>query len=275
MPFKSIRVRDGEVVYPDEATDEEETVCLECGEQMKIVGRHHHPHVGVKPRHFSHHSDTDCPGGEKDPHKLMKYIASRHFLNNYPTATVEREAGVPETQRRADVLVTFADNHDTLGRGVIAEAQHENHSKDVEAVAEEYLEAGFSVYVLDESHFSDEWTTVEPPKPITVWPNAVPEVSDHSPAEHYIHEVREMAGGTSECKINFPAEVARSNKKAIRAAWRAGKGDFDLAYRLERNNAPRRCGICGNDAKYYLFLTGGLSAFRCLNHLPGGREGLD
>lgn len=276
MPFRGVG-GDGDPVWPDEVTRGDRIFCPECEDEMH-VRRGHTTEGGVhKPRCFSHNPDSPvggmCSGGESDEHKVMKYVVDRRLRKLFDHATVARERSVSGTSRVADVLVEFDDSIDNLGRGVVAEVQYRHDSKDIEATTQEYLRAGYSVYWLNESHFSDSLETVSLPDIVPAWPNAVPTPAEWSGLRAGSAELGSFSSRYP-IEARFPPEFAYNHTEQLRRWWKIGSGryDIDLWYRLSENNAPRRCGVCGNGASHYFFEDGVVSTFRCDSHLVEAAE---
>lgn len=269
MPFNGIL--NDEVVWPDDVDDAQTVTCPECEDQMHVRSGHVTADGVHKPRCFAHNPDATlggmCSGGESDRHKLMKYVASRTLNNIFDHADVHREKQIQGTPRIADVVAEFTDSIERHGRGVVAEVQHKNQNKDVEAVTREYLRAGYSVYWLNESHFGEEFETVEMPDMVPVWPNAVPTPGEWSGVEEPVSQLNQF-GSRYPIHVKLPPEHLENEREELKKRWRmaAGEYDFDLVYNLSENNAPRRCAVCGEEASYYLFQDGVISTFRCDEH---------
>jgi hypothetical protein len=273
MPFTA--VDDGDIVWPDDVDDGATVECPNCGDGMHVRSGHTTEDGVLKPRCFVHNPDASvgglCPGGESDEHKLMKYVVSRRLRRMFDHGTVQRERGIPETERVGDVVVTFGESFQEFGRGVVAEVQYRHDEKDIEAVTTEYLQAGFSVYWLNESYFGENYETVEFPDLITAWPNAVPPASEWSGIEYPEEQLGEM-GERYPMEAKFPPDFVEDHRETLERWWRMGASeyDFDLVRPLSANNAGRSCAMCGDPAVVYLFQDGVISTFRCERHLPEG-----
>lgn len=269
MPFVAKKGQD--IVWPDDVSDDEKVDCPECQSQMHVRNGHITSKGVIRARCFVHNPDSPvggmCPGGESDQHKLMKYIVSRRFRRMYEHGTVEREKQIPKTDRIGDVVVTFDEPFDIFGKGVVGEVQYKNDKKDIEAVTQEYLSAGYSVYWFNESHFTDDFERVEFPNVVTVWPNAVP-VSNEWPGTE-MPEI-EKFGIDPDVKVKIPYDYFDDHKKELQIRWSIGGGnyDIDLVRWLFRHNSNRKCDYCGSEASVYLFQDGVISSFRCDNHIP-------
>ena len=162
----------GDVLAPEEASREDGLACVECAESLGIVTSHTRQDGTFVSRHFRHPPAESCGGGESDTHRAMKSIALSKLKETYPehaAATLEQTIG----ERQADAYLRFKEPHDTLGYGVVAEAQYRNKEKDIGATTADYLDAGYSVFWLYEDDYDD--LDVELGEPVSVWPNAVPE----------------------------------------------------------------------------------------------------
>lgn len=271
MPFTG--VHDGDIVWPDDVDNGTTVTCPECGDKMHVRSGHTTEGGILKPRCFAHNPDASvggmCSGGESDVHKLMKYVVSRRVRRMFDHGTVVREQAIPETERVGDVVATFDDPFDEFGRGVVAEVQYRHDDKDIEAVTKEYLRAGYSVYWLNESHFCDDFETVEFPDLVTAWPNGVPTPAEWSGIESPVEQLDEF-GSRYPIEVKFPPDFVESQRELFETWWRIGSGeyDFDLVRPLSSNNASRACATCGDPASFYLFQDGVISTFRCDDHLP-------
>jgi len=271
---------DGKVVWPDEVSRHRDIHCLECGDPLHIVAGFWREDGSRVARHFSHNPSASsrgiCHGGESDEHELMKYIVKRQFQEMFDHGTITLEKAIPETDRIGDVVVEFDQEFDTWGRGVIAEVQYLNKSKDFAAVTHDYIRAGFSVFWLNESHFTADYEQVDLPDEVPAWPNAVPTVGEWSGIEQPFAELPEF-GQRHSMEITVPYEhVEKHRDKLLQTFTRnrdlADLGGADLVHPLEDGNAPRSCSSCGQDALYYIYTKGVISTFRCTEHLPGAGE---
>ena len=275
MPFTGIL--DEDIVWPDDVDDSSTVTCPNCGDKMHVRSGHTTEDGVLKPRCFVHNPDASvggmCPGGESDEHKLMKYVVSRRLRRMYDHGTVERECNIPETDRIGDVVVTFEEPFGEFGRGVVAEVQYRHDDKDIEAVTTEYLQSGYSVYWLNESHFSSDFETVEFPDLITAWPNCVPTTGEWQGLEPAVQELDKF-GTRYPIEVKFPPEFIESHRQELKDWWWMGYGkyDFDLVRSLSANNTSRSCGVCGDPAEVYLFQDGVISTFRCNQHIPQSED---
>lgn len=287
---------------PEEAAKDDRLSCVECDESLGIVTAHRREGDAFVSRHFRHPPSESCGGGESDTHKAMKSVALSKLKERYPD---HAKAGLEQTvgDRQADVYLRFEEPHDTLGYGVIAEAQYRNKDKDIEGTTDDYLDAGYSVFWLYEDDYDD--LDVELGEPVSVWPNAVPRQSEwfwqkHSTDQYYVptkgrHTTgisrrrdirnwrryvmaalgysfgegeRDLTGVSLERDVTLPREWFEENKGELESAYMVGAGEFDLIRWLSDNNAPRRCSECGEDAMIYLFTDGHISRFVCDRHVP-------
>lgn len=269
MPFTG--EIDNEVVWPDDVEDGTSVTCLNCGDQMHVRRSHITEDGILKPRCFVHNPDASvggmCPGGESEEHKLMKYVVSRRMRRMFDHGTIERERAIPETNRIADVVINFDEPFRKFGRGVVAEVQYRHKDKDIESVTNEYLQSGYSIYWINEEHFSNDYQVVDLPDLITAWPNSVPPLPNWSGVSSAVEELSEC-GSRYPIEAKFPPDFVRDHKDTLENFWRIGAENynFDLVYLLSENNASRPCSVCGEEATVYLFQDGVVSTFRCDEH---------
>lgn len=162
MPF--IACLGDTIVVPADIPDGEAVTCVECEEAL-------YPRDGEGfARHFFHaaeNADEYCSKarGESETHERCTALAVGALLERFDTDLarygVEERIDVPNTQthpdyRRADALVEFEAPHERLGNGLIVEVQHRHHTKDVEGVSYDYIQAGYSVIWIEPSDFETE-----------------------------------------------------------------------------------------------------------------------
>jgi hypothetical protein len=135
------------------------------------------------------------------------------------------------------------------------------------SVIREYLRAGYSVYWLERKHFTDDFTDINWPDMIPVWPNGVPTVGEWSGPG--IGQYTPL-GTPPTVEIKMTPDYFAEHESELKAAWTLGSGkySFDVVRRLDASNASRSCSECGDAARCYLFQDGVISTFRCFNHLP-------
>ena len=75
-------------------------------------------------------------------------------LRRGQTSLDDYEAG--PAQRRADALAEFREPHQHYQKGVIVEVQYKNTGKDIRAVTDDYLNAGYSVIWMSEDDFGSD-----------------------------------------------------------------------------------------------------------------------
>jgi hypothetical protein len=170
-----------EFVVPEEVSDGETVLCLECDGRMRPRSG-----GGERARHFLHvealgsestgESATSCDGagealGESARHRKWKSLAVSGLRKRFGDADIGQH-GLEHTidvsdgpslyeERRADALLEFAGNpfptsNTFFGQGVILEVQVHNEQKDVAAVTADYLMAGYSVYWAHEEDFASD-----------------------------------------------------------------------------------------------------------------------
>lgn len=269
MPFTG--ELNGNIVWPDDVDKGDVVSCPECGDRMHVRSGHTTKDGVLKPRCFAHNPEANvggmCSGGESDIHKMMKYVVSRRFRRMFDHGEVQREKSIPETDRIADVAISFESPIGNFGNGVIGEVQYRNEDKDIQAVTTDYLNAGYSVYWFNQSHFGEGHETVDFPNIISVWPNAVPNVVEWSGVDDYLSEL--STGASAKIDVKIPPDWFRENKHILKQHWEIGSSlyDVDIVRSLGDNSADRKCSECSEPASYYLFQDGIISTFRCDTHL--------
>lgn len=156
-------------------------------------------------RHFRHENekDADCGGGEDPYHKRMKSVLLSKLKDRYPDYTkswldrgrLPSPTGTAE-YRVPDARIQFSEPHPVLGNGVVGEFQHLNEGKDKEAVEEDYLREGYSVYWVDEDDVVDMDIVLG--DPITVLQKMVPTPDEWSGIEYDLspRELRNVGKGS-------------------------------------------------------------------------------
>lgn len=266
---------DGKIVWPDEVSKDDKILCLECGDQLHIVkdfSRYDGTHVA---RHFRHAPGTrvggHCHGGESNTHKMMKYVTTRKLTHLFPSCEINREKQVPGTDRIADVILEFDATVEKLGKGLIAECQHKNDEKDIEQVTREYTQAGFSVYWLNSSHFSNDFRTLSLPQAAKVWPNCVPIPYHWGGVDRHWEELGDSKGRV-ELEVVFPKEMLDEQEPELRKRWEMGSGDWNKEnwLRFTYEVTPgESCTVCNKHARFMFWRDGLHASFRCMDHLPG------
>lgn len=170
MPF--IGVRDDRPILPLEVRDDGVVLCPRCDAEMRVregegIARHFY-HVPV---------DSGCVG-ESNAHLEMKHIAAEKLLERYPAADVSFEYSVEGGERRADILVVFAEPDERLGKGIAVEVQYHHGGKSVQDVTVDYLRGGYSVMWLSTADYDGThpgYEDVSLTDPVPAWPYAVPQ----------------------------------------------------------------------------------------------------
>lgn len=273
MPFKALH--NSNVVWPDQVNKKQYYDCIACGEKLTVVKSHRRNGNWVS-RHFRHISENDCGGPETNEHKLMKYVASRKLSYTFDSAIVKREVKIPGTDRIGDVFVELPETNPEIGDGIVAEIQHKNENKDKHAVSMEYLRNGYSVVWLTKFDFTDDWMDVE--LDITSpWPQAVPHRYTWRDPPVGVMQLKNMDPAVYPIKATIPFEYIESKRDELKIAWTLASEnyDFDVTKKLEEDNATKTCGVCGNDAEWYLLQIGVLSGYRCSNHVPWATDDSD
>lgn len=83
----------------------------------------------------------------------MKSIAASKAKMVFTDATVLIERSTND--RRADVLVEFERSHPRIGLDLAIEVLHEHRSKDIRAIQQNFLAAGYSVLWLNSDQYVD------------------------------------------------------------------------------------------------------------------------
>lgn len=158
------------VISPEEASKTDTLHCIECDDPLSVVESHRRSDGTFVSRHFRHASES-CGGGESDTHFAMKSIALSKLKEVYPSYAATDLDTITIGDHQPDAYLRFDEPHDTLGYGVVVEAQYRNKGKDTEAAERDYLEHGYSVYWLYESDYSGY--DVDLGIPEMVWPEVV------------------------------------------------------------------------------------------------------
>lgn len=125
-------------------------------------------------RHFKHIGDMghgEGSGGseacesvaESDKHIKWKNLAAERLMDefgdNVAECRVEMELRAPESdkdRRVGDAVLVFDEFDEQLGRGIVVEVQHKNHSKDIGETTADYISQDFSVVWTYESDYSKD-----------------------------------------------------------------------------------------------------------------------
>ncbi|WP_152422740.1 hypothetical protein [Natrialba taiwanensis] len=151
-----------------------------------------------KARHFKH---VDGMGGggdgsaacetvaESDKHIKWKNLAAQQLLaefsDNVGKCRVEMGLRAPisdKNRRVGDTVLLFEERDAQLGRGIVVEVQHKNHTKDIKATTADYVGQDLSVvWTYDDDYATDrcKLTEVDFRKRAqdAVWPDYAPEES--------------------------------------------------------------------------------------------------
>lgn len=165
MPW--IAVQDGKKVGPEQVAKGEDAKCHVCGENVR-------PRAGYKDgpaRHFWHYERSGGNGGggacdsvaESDKHIKWKSLAASQlqtaFESEMESVRIEQELAAPKTskdRRIGDVVLTFKQADQQLGKGLVVEVQHKNNSKDIDGVTRDYLEQRYAVAWLSSADFTED-----------------------------------------------------------------------------------------------------------------------
>jgi len=117
---------------------------MECGKKLFI-------HIGSeKIPHFHHEVDSGCAmgSGESEEHYRLKceiydFLKNKQSFAFLKAYNVEFEGRIPETGRRADVLLT----HPTTGDRIALEIQHSNISREeLDKRTQDYFSSNVEVF---------------------------------------------------------------------------------------------------------------------------------
>lgn len=191
-------------------------------------------------RHFKHIGDIGAGGSgggaacesvaESDKHLKWKSLAASRliqiFENKMETCELERalEAPVSSSNRRVgDVVLEFKSPDPQLGKGIVAEVQHKNVSKDIQGTTADYIAQEFAVVWLDKSDFAPDrcrLTEIDLRSRArdAVWPEHSPS-SDDYPAywhasQYILEDVRWKLGDTA-IPARLPTEWFDSHAQRI------------------------------------------------------------
>lgn len=195
MPWIALN-NQGWKLAPEQAAKDAEYTCPECGDQMTVVRRG----IDGTARHFRHPSETtNYSGGggvgcasvaESDIHLKWKSLAASQlahtFENRAELTEMEHRLPAPVSEkdhRKADAAVVFNRPDPVLGRGIVAEVQHKNESKDVIDTTHDFTASGFAIVWLNKDDFSDDQCLLNEADfryraQQAVWPDHVPEKID-------------------------------------------------------------------------------------------------
>lgn len=167
MPW--IAIHEGQKKGAFQVPKETDVECITCGGRMRVWGES----INGIPRHFKHIGNMGHREGggreacehvsESDEHIKWKNLAAgclmEEFSDNISECVVEMELQAPESdknRRIGDVVLVFDRFDEKLGRGIVVEVQHKNHSKDVKETTRDYISQGFSVVWTYESDYSQD-----------------------------------------------------------------------------------------------------------------------
>jgi transcription elongation factor Elf1 len=241
MPWIALDNR-GRKLAPEQASKDGAYTCPECGDSMTVVRRG----VDGTARHFRHPSETLTDNGtaggcvsvsESDVHLKWKSLAASRLATEFEGRTylteMEHQLSAPnstKTRRIADAAVVFNDLDPVLGRGVVAEVQHRNESKDIEAATVDFLESGFAVVWLDKHDFSNNHCRLNGADfrqraRMTAWPEHVPAQQEWEDDHGVIHWLRSSKPtGLSESEVRIPHYPTRMDERwNLRDAWVEGR----------------------------------------------------
>lgn len=184
MPF--VADYNGEHVTPEEVEQGDELVCLGCGDELTIRNSHQRNNGTFVARHFMH--KTSGEGGsccaESDKHKKMKSITLSKLKGLYETSnaayeeTIETRSG----RRRTDVLIEFEQPKTNLGKGIAAEVQHRNESKDIDKVTSDICGVGYTVLWVSEGDIDGKDVDLSKCRVCNPFPHGVPPESEWRPS---------------------------------------------------------------------------------------------
>lgn len=194
MPW--IALHEGEKKAPRQVPTKTDVECPVCGDTMRVWSRS----TDGKARHFKHIDGMSISSGgggsscesvaESDVHKKWKSLAAdaleQAFAGNVAECRMEKTLDAPASEkdsRDGDAVVLFEKRDPVLGAGMVAEVQHKNHSKDIEATTADYIKQGYSVVWLRKDDFAKDrcrLTEIDFRKRArdAVWPDLAPSLSE-------------------------------------------------------------------------------------------------
>ncbi|SDD89210.1 hypothetical protein SAMN05192552_10661 [Natrinema hispanicum] len=193
MPW--IAIYEGEKRGPFQVPRKTDVECPTCKGRMRVWRES----SDGKARHFKHIDGMGSGGGsssaacetvaESDKHIKWKNLAAQRLLDefsdNVGKCRVEMglKAPISDKDRRVgDAVLLFEERDEQLGRGIVVEVQHKNHTKDIEATTADYVGQDLSiVWTYEDDYAIDrcKLTEIDLRKRAqdAVWPDYAPEES--------------------------------------------------------------------------------------------------
>lgn len=192
MPW--IAIYNGQKAAPRKVPKQTDVECPECGGTMRVWSKS----SDGRGRHFKHIENMGRGGGgggsaacesvaESDIHLKWKSLAADRledvFEGNVENCEMEEQLEAPESDkdyRYGDAVVTFEQRDPQLGQGVVAEVQHKNESKDIDAATADFIAQDYAVVWTDKADFGTyQWRMAEidirARAQEAAWPEQVPE----------------------------------------------------------------------------------------------------
>jgi len=199
MPYVAYQPESDDIHFVEQATPEDDYVCIDCPESVEYVRSHlRNSGSGDSTRVSAHFRYSNCAhgtvdevsdgtggggggggAGETQLHKRRKRAALHEALQRFPAADYGTEYSVGS--KRADALLEFEDPHEEYGKGLVIEYQHKNEGKDIEATQEHFARHEYTTVWLweDQFTFSSSIPDIDlfGGEVYTPWPDAVKEQS--------------------------------------------------------------------------------------------------
>lgn len=233
----------GDAVAPEQAKPGAEYTCPACGGSLGLRSSHQREGSFVS-SHFWHDDGGSGCGGESDEHKRMKSIAMSKAKQKWPDATVSWEGAV--AGRRADVLVCYDTPHPRLGGGLAIECQFKNTGKDVEAVTDDFIQAGVSVLWLGPEQFTERDVDFTDGRMVAVLESALPDADEWAGYHGVVRWLRQEKPATAEMEVPFPVEIVEVPPEQI-----ITNRGYQHTIKLGENN-NHDCSACGSPAVMYV-----------------------
>lgn len=248
MPW--IAEHDGERKSPRQVPEQVDVSCPTCGGRMRVWRRS----SDGKARHFKHIGDIGHGNGgggpgcetvaEHDVHKKWKSLAADRlehvFEGNISMCSLEHQFKAPHSdkdRRFADAAVIFDEWDEQLGRGVAAEVQHRNNSKDIDAATHDYLEQDIAVVWLYADDFGETHCLLDEidfrhRAQEAVWPQYAPPTRDNSQDLFEVVAQRVAHDSVSGARATLPPDWCDQQAKQI---WRTQR--WEQLFRAPHANA--------------------------------------
>jgi len=153
---------DEEVRYASEVDPDNRE---DCYFSLKDSYPMHFVNASSRVNHFRRNPDyskTGSGGGGGPAESSIHERRKKHALAHAKSQFEHKESALEErlNGKQPDAKITFAEPHDRYGNGFAIEYQHKNSSKDIDASASAFAEAGYTTVVLRDKHFPEEMSGV-------------------------------------------------------------------------------------------------------------------